>query len=409
MNEVNSRLEYLLDRYADKTASITEEAELFSLIEEDRHDDHFKQILLKKFESEKGITELNREKWQAVFDKVWEETGDRKRERAVVYPISKKTRTVQWRSIAAAAVIFIIIGAGLFYFTNKNENKSLAIEKVTPVNDIVPPNSVNAVLTLSNGQKIILDSAGNGMLAQQGAVSVMKLANGQIVYNPQAGNIPHGEIMYNTLSNPAGSKAVNITLADGSRVWLNSESSLHYPTTFTGKERRVEITGEAYFEVAHNAVMPFHVNVKGVDVQVLGTHFNVNGYDEENFIKTTLLEGSVKITKGFVSKVIKPGEQAQIENGDNHSTPKIVVQTVDLSEVTAWKNGRFYFSNTDLETIMRQLARWYNVEVIYKDKISDHYTVNVSREVPVSQLFKFIEMSGGVHFDIVGKKIVVRK
>jgi ferric-dicitrate binding protein FerR (iron transport regulator) len=191
---------------------------------------------------------------------------------------------------------------------------------------------------------------------------------------------------------------------------------LRYPTAFTEKERNVEITGEAYFEVARisssssvngEAFTPFHVNVSGIDVQVLGTHFNINSYDEEGAVKTTLLEGSVKVSKDRETVLLKPGQQAQITLLRN--TAPIKVNTPDLEEVMAWKNGEFSFHNTGLDAIMRETARWYNVEVVYMDKINDHYTVNVPRNVPVSQLFKFIEMSGGVHFSIEGNKIIVKK
>lgn len=244
------------------------------------------------------------------------------------------------------------------------------------------------------------------MLAQQGDVNVMKLSDGQIVYNPMDIQEHNGEVMYNTLTNPRGSKPVKIVLAEGSKVWLNTESSLRYPTAFTGTERKVEITGEAYFEVAHNDAMPFRVSVNAMEVEVLGTHFNINSYQEEKETRTTLLEGSIKVKAGSVSRIIKPGEQARVHH---NSKQALLISSPDIAEVMAWKEGRFSFSNADLETIMREMARWYNVEVEYKDQIKDRYTVNVSRDVPVSQLFQFIEMSGGVHFEVKDRKIVVRK
>jgi ferric-dicitrate binding protein FerR (iron transport regulator) len=339
---------------------------------------------------------------------------------APVYNFSERKRTWEWKRIAAAAAIFVFVGAALFYSTSGEKVKDTAVlkkEGALPAADITPPNSANAILTLANGQTIILDSAGNGTLARQGAVTIIKLADGQITYDPQAGAAQGqgGEITYNTLTNPAGSRVVNLILEDGTKVWLNSKSSLRYPTAFTEKERNVEITGEAYFEVSRissasvngEASTPFHVNVSGIDVQVLGTHFNINSYDEEGSVKTTLLEGSVKVSKDRETVLLKPGQQAQITLLRN--TAPIRVNTPDLEEVMAWKNGKFSFHNTSLDAIMRETARWYNVEVVYKDKINDHYTVNVPRNVPVSQLFKFIEMSGGVHFSIEGNKIMVKK
>jgi len=246
----------------------------------------------------------------------------------------------------------------------------------------------------------LLDSLTSGTLAIQGKVNVIKTADGQIVYTG-TGN----EVEYNTLFNPRGSKAVALTLIDGTKVWMNAESSLRYFTSISNDERKVEITGECYFEAAHDALKPFIVKDvnRGTEVEVLGTHFNVNTYADEPEMKVTLLEGSVKILKGTLLSILKPGQQAQVSNDIK------VVSGVNVDEVMAWKNGKFAYNNTDLETIMRQMARWYDVEVVYKNKITDKYTVTTERDVPVSQLFKYIEMSGGVHFTIDDRKITVTK
>jgi ferric-dicitrate binding protein FerR (iron transport regulator) len=215
---------------------------------------------------------------------------------------------------------------------------------------------------------------------------------------------------YNTLFNPRGSKVISLTLSDGTKVWLNSESSLKYPIAFNASTREVEITGEAYFEVKHNAKQPFKVHLpNGTVVEDIGTAFNVNAYTDESDIKTTLIEGSVIVRRESSNVKLKPGQQAVL-NQVNQGITRIEVQTnVDMDEVLSWKNGTFSYTNTDLQTIMRQMARWYDVEVVYQDPVNDHYTVDVPRTVPVSQLFKFIEMSGGVHFKIEGKKIIVMK
>lgn len=416
MKELQDRLEYLLNKYGNSTLLKSEENELFTLIDEAKNDSHIKSLLLNMLQMQEPDNELNKEQWEPILRKIVGHTENEHTGDAEVYKLRGRKRFMKWKMVAASLFV-ILSGALVFYFIQlqgNNKKESLAIESPA-VQDITPPSSVNAFLTLANGQKITLDSVSNGTLAQQGAVKVIKLSDGKIAYHQDASdNIAESEIMYNTLTNPAGSMVVNITLEDGTRVWLNAKSSLRYPTVFTGKERKVEISGEAYFEVAHlslphsgkgEVAMPFRVNVRGVDVKVLGTHFNINGYDDEAVVKTTLLEGSVKITTDSYSKMIKPGEQAQVPS----TNQSINIITPDLNEVMAWKNGRFSYSNSDLGTIMRQMARWYNVEVVYQDKISDRYTVNVSDNVPVSQLFKFIEMSGGVHFEIVGKKILVKK
>lgn len=400
------RISYLLEQYATQKISSEEETELWVLLDESQYDEDVKNILLQMMQSEQPLAEMDQQQWEPVLRKVLAQAKEEETTNQQVSVLPGRHQ-FNWKKMAAAAVVFVLVGTGLFYFLqDQNTNNVVAVEKVPVLKDVAPPNTVNATLTLSNGMTIILDSAGNGILAQQGNVNVMKLSDGQIIYDPLLVQAQNGEISYNTLSNPRGSKAVNIVLADGSKVWLNAESSLRYPIAFIGHDRRVEITGEAYFEVAHNDLMPFHVSVDGMDVEVLGTHFNVNSYQEENVLRTTLLEGSVKVNYGARSTIIKPGEQAQVSKFNSNT---ILVSKPDVNEVMAWKEGRFAFSNMDLESIMREMARWYNVEVVYKDKITDRYTVNVSRDVPVSQLFKFIEMSGGVNFDIRNNIITVKK
>ena len=329
---------------------------------------------------------------------------------------SEKTKVISlqprrtWRYVAVAASIIFALGIVSYFIINNKTTKPPQIVATVVSNDVKAPNASKAIITLANGQQLILDSAGNGTLAMQGNISVVKKEDGQLVYETSNNSSKSTEISYNTLTNPRGSKVINLTLSDGSKVWLNAESSLRYPTAFMGNERKVEITGEAYFEVAHNAVMPFKVKKDDAEITVLGTHFDVNAYNDEATLKVTLLEGSVKVSKGSISKMIKPGEQAIAITPSTGSGGQLTINNnVDIEEVMAWKNGKFNFHNADLETIMRQMARWYNVDVIYNDSIKDHYTVDVSRDVPVSQLFKFIEMSGGVHFEIDGKKIIVKR
>lgn len=310
----------------------------------------------------------------------------------------ERRRIGLWTRVAAAAII-LLLGAGSYFFFNHISQQHIGY-LAKPDQDVAAPVSDHAVITLANGKQIALDSAGNGLVAIQGNVQLTRLANGQIAYTGVA-----AELSYNTITNPRGSRPVHISLADGSMVWLNAESSLRYPVAFTGDERKVEVTGEAYFEVSHNVSSPFVVQKGDMKVIVLGTHFNVNTYDDEAEIKVTLLEGSVKVDKGNNEQLLSPGEQALLTREDRIR----LVNNADLEETMAWKNGKFSCRNMDLEDIMRQVARWYNVDVVYNDSIPDRYTVNISRDVPVSNLFRFLELSGGVHFKIEGKKITVLK
>lgn len=259
-----------------------------------------------------------------------------------------------------------------------------------------------ATIQLANGQIVYLDSTANGIVATQSNVQLKKLADGNITYN---GSSTTPTVSYNTLTNPRGSKVINITLNDGSRVWLNAGSSVTYPVAFAGRERKVSIIGEAYFEVAHNAAMPFKVIKENMEVTVLGTHFNVNAYDDESDIKVTLLEGRVKMSILHNQwAMMKPGEQAVATDAGKLEIKK----GIDMEMVMAWKNGEFQFGEaTSIADIMKQLARWYDVDIEYKAMVTGHIGGVISRDVNISQVLKMLEMTGGVKFDVEGRKMVV--
>jgi ferric-dicitrate binding protein FerR (iron transport regulator) len=238
------------------------------------------------------------------------------------------------------------------------------------------------------------------VLAQQGNTSVIKKNDGQLEYNSLDGKT--GEVAYNILKTPMGGQ-YKITLPDGSKVWLNAASSLKYPVVFVGAERRVEITGEAYFEIAKDLNKPFKVQLNNMEVEVLGTHFNVNGYSDEEAIKTTLLEGKVKVLAAKEFKFLVPGQQAQLKSSGNIS----VTNDVSLEETVAWKDGNFQFENSDIKTVMRQLARWYEVDISYKGNINKHFIGSISRDVKLSQVLTMLQQTGEVKFKIEGKNLIV--
>ncbi|MRG47929.1 DUF4974 domain-containing protein [Chitinophaga sp. SYP-B3965] len=296
-----------------------------------------------------------------------------------------------WKWGWAAAIVFLL-GAS-FYFWSENKPQSTVASKENKIE----PGKKGAILTLANGEEVVLDTLGNGLITTQNGAKVL-LQNGQLAYDPTGnGNM---EIVYNTIKTPNG-REFQVRLPDGTIVWLNAASSLRYPTLFTGKERKVEITGEAYFEVATDADMPFRVNVNNkVNIEVLGTHFNVNAYDNEHSLNTTLLEGAVRVQ----SVVLKPGQQAQVAEGE---TVK-VVNNVNLETVMAWKNGLFNFENKSLEEVMRQLERWYDLEVVYEKGIPDiKFGGEMSRDMDLAGLLKSLEASK-VHFRLEeGRKLIV--
>lgn len=310
---------------------------------------------------------------------------------------------------AAAAVLVLLLGAGLYWVLRPTAQHAIAVVQDT---DVLPGGN-KATLTLADGRVVRLDSAGNQVF-QQGNTTVQQ-QDGQLVYDAKTLPAPDSQPAFNTLSTPRGGQ-YQLVLPDGSKVWLNAASSITYPTAFTGNTREVIITGEAYFEVAKNPRQPFGVSIlpfkgrRASRVEVLGTHFNINAYDDEESIKTTLLEGKVRMRSEAGSQqsdpasqtsdlrpqnsvILKPGQQASLSNQSNQS-PKIQVQTVDLDQVMAWKNGAFSFENKSLQEVMRQLARWYDIEVVYEGKLpSVTFAGEMGRDVPLSKVLAFLKGS----------------
>ena len=312
------------------------------------------------------------------------------------------TFSLRFKLIAAAAAIFIFTGTLYFWQYNssdkglaKSENKSIIHKK-----DIPPPKDSKPVLTLADGTIINLTSNDKGVLAVQGSVNITRNASGEIVYTGKATDI----ISYNTLTLPKGNKPIRLLLSDGSIVWLNASSSITYPTAFSGKQRKVRITGEAYFEVAKNTAMPFFVSNNDMLIEVLGTHFNVNSYDDEQTVKITLLEGKVNVAKGYIAKTLQPGQQAELFKDNIKLT-----NDVNIAEVMAWKNEQFYFNGADIKTMMRQIEKYYNVEVEYRDNINYKFIAKISRQVNISEFLKKLELTDLVHFKIETNKIIIMK
>lgn len=318
-------------------------------------------------------------------------------------PASKIKRFNINRFAAAAAVIALIITSAYFLLDNNKNNKP-GVVVAEAVTDVIAPSNTKAVITLSNGQKILLDSAGNGTLVSFDKAKIVKNADGGISYVNT--KLQDEEMEYNTLDLPRGSKVVNLTLSDGTKVWLNSESRLRFPVVFSKKERRVEISGEAYFEVTKDPRRTFYVISNGVSTEVLGTQFNVNTYTTEAVKKVTLLEGAVKVksTNG-PGVILKPGQQARLSNSIQ------VISGLDTESEVAWKNGLFSFIKTDMAAIMRQIERWYNVSVEYEDEglKKKHFTGEIPRSENVSHVLHMLELTNTFHFKIEGRKILITK
>ncbi|HTI07612.1 MAG TPA: FecR domain-containing protein [Puia sp.] len=298
---------------------------------------------------------------------------------ARVVPFYRRRRFV-W---TAAAAVLILAGGVAFLFTPKEKPASSATMAATAI----PPGSSKAILTLAGGQQVVLGKDTRGAVASQGGIQVMQSDSGQLTY--VRGRDEKSEVLYNSVTTPRGGQ-YQVVLADGTKVWLNAASSLRYPTIFSGKEREVELTGEAYFEVKHNTARPFRVKTGGQVIEDIGTAFNIHAYDDEPVAKTTLLEGAVKVT-GKTTLVLKPGQQAQQHKGGALS----LTEGVDVEEVIAWKNGQISFANADFTSLMREVSRWYDVDIHYSGAVpSLHVFGLLDRRVYLSSILEFLQKNG---------------
>lgn len=310
-------------------------------------------------------------------------------------------RFMPWIYRLAAACFIGLMLAGAYYVYGPQNDRVVSKNqrKTSYDKNDVAPGTDRAVLILADGSQVELDSTNNGSLASQGNTQISK--TGKTLRYVSSG-YANREILYNTISTPRGGQ-FKVQLPDGTSVWLNAASSIRFPTSFEGKKRSVEITGEAYLEVARNKSKPFTVSVNGAEIEVLGTHFNVSAYGDDNVIKTTLLEGSVFFSKGTNNTLLKPGEQSRLNASGN-----LQVEDVDVNTVVAWKNGYFDFQGSDIETVARQLSRWYDVEVIHEKKINELFYARIPRNTKLSDVFKALELTGKVKFEMQSNKIIVR-
>jgi transmembrane sensor len=330
-----------------------------------------------------------------------------------------RIRRILPRAAAAAAALVLLVSVVLLmrkpHATATRSASSLAL---TEFGDDVAPGGTHAILTLEDGSKIDLGTAKNGELASQAGLSVRK-SEGQLVYqkagglSPQSSADPFPEMSqssflsatYNLIETPRGGE-YSVILSDGTRVWLNAASSLRYPAVFTGGERRVELSGEAYFEVAPNKSMPFRVQGKQQLVEVLGTHFNIASYADDEAVRTTLVEGKVKVLAGdkHIPHVLRPGQQSVV----SQATENVMVKSVDVEEAIAWKKGYFMFNDENIQSIMRKVARWYNVDVEYKGKIPEvGFGGTVLKSKNISGVLKTLELTKAVHFKVQGRRVIV--
>lgn len=389
-----ARLDMLFNLYYEEKATSQEIEELFTLIRDAKNDEHLAQLLKEAWEKlqveERPFsTEISDKILNSILGEVFHENDQ----------AEEKVRSLHWIRYVAAAAIFLV-AIGFYRIYHKPDSKSLIVSAPKKEADIAPGGN-RALLTLSDGSTIILDSAHNGLLAQQGFTEVNKTEDGRLVYHSKAADSVSLTPPMNMLSTPKGGQ-YQIVLPDGSKAWLNASSSIRFPAAFTKNERIVEITGEVYFEVAKDKTKPFRVLFKDSEVEVLGTTFNIMAYQDELASKTTLVEGLVKLKNQKGNKQLKPGEQGSVqENG------QIVLAMVDVDIAIAWKSGLFYFRDAGIEEIMRQTSRWYDIEIKYNGNIPvRQFTGKVSRNVNISELLSMLRYAG-VNCWIEDNKVVV--
>ncbi len=398
----------LLSGYVNNTLTREELVCFLKLIQQEEHAEEFKVQINRLLSKQALAGGVNQDKADVIFKNIID--AGRTREKAHkgnLLKLNHHSKRSAFLKIAAAASIIGLIVLGTYQLFNKGTNKKFAKLEIKNRNykNNLPSGTNKAVLTLADGSTIVLDDAKNGALAQQGNTQVIKI-DGKLDYNFNGS--ASKEVLYNTISTPRGGQ-YRVELPDGSMVWLNAASSLRFPTAFSGKERRVEITGEAYFEVAPltpkggQGKIPFTVKVNGAEVRVMGTRFDVMAYDDEAIVKTTLLEGSVKFVKNNISSMLSPGQQSQLSKDGRVK----IINDIDADKVIAWKNGIFNFQGADVGAVARQLSRWYDVDVVCNKKIDDLFYAEIPRSTRLADVLKALELTGKVHFKIEGQRIVV--
>lgn len=393
-NFSEERWRHLVRRYMEGTCSRQELDEFLAQLRKGTDPEALREELHRYWQAEEASAVYGEESWERRYEEMMEDLRrmEPEEEERVV-----KHRNRWW---AVAAAVLILATAG-WYIHQRTRVPHPSLVREDKASDIGPGGS-KAILILGSGAAVVLDSLHNGTLPEQGGAKVLKTGQGRLVY--EADKPAHGKTVYNTIVIPRGGE-YQVVLPDGTHVWLNAVSTLKFPTAFTGSTRRVELTGEAYFEVAADSRRPFEVHSGSQTVRVLGTRFNVMAYEDEGVVRTTLLAGSVRVSSASGQVVLHPGQQASLApaSGD------IRVSPANGEDAVAWKNGLFQFDEADLQTIMRQISRWYDVEVSYDGPVSTRkFTGTMSRNVSLDHVLKVLALSD-VHFKVEGRQITVNQ
>lgn len=387
--EAKAYYRFLLDRYFEGTATAAEVEELFAELGKNTDDAEWQAMISELHAATAADPQYNAAEWDGVADSILHPVTEA--------PLRKVPAIRRW---AAAAAVLLLVTAGGYYFMQRPRTLPAPANAVVVAADVKPGKN-GAILRLANGQQVVLDSLGNGIVSTQQGTQVL-LHNGQLVYNASGAGTPE----MNVMSTPRGRK-FRLQLPDGTNVWLNAASSIAFPTAFSGTERKVELTGEAYFEVAKHKTMPFIVKInEQTSVEVLGTHFNISSYTDEHTISTTLMEGAVRVKMQDRPSILKPGQQLMIDQQAGTAT---LNKNVDTLAVVAWKNGILNFQDKKLTTIMGMIARWYDIEIIYATTPPDvTFIGEIGSDVNLSSVLTFLRESG-IHFTLEDRKLIIGK
>ena len=377
----------LLSGYYAGTLTEKERMELSAMLHDPEHREELKQIFTEDLADPDFQSVVDTESLELVYQQI-----------QLQKQVTPVRRIFPFRRITAAAAVILLMATGTYFLVFYKPQKPTIVSTQDRLrNDVAAPAVTKAVLQLMDGKQIVLDTAANNQLAVQENAAIVKTGDGQLIYkinlSLQATSTGH----MNTLTVPKGSRPLQLTLSDGTKIWLNAASSITYPVVFTGNERKVQMSGEAYYEVAKDPTRKFYVSAKGIETEVLGTHFNVTAYEDEDQKRVTLLEGAVKVSNNGQLISLRPGQQARVTGNNIPET----MDNIDAEEVVAWKDGYFDFRGTDIKSVMRQLTRWYNVEIEYNGKITDsHFSGIINRNNNISQVLKMLQSTGGVGFKI---------
>jgi transmembrane sensor len=405
-----SRLQYLFDRHVDRAITAEEREEFFSLLDDPLNDNDLRHLIDQAIERQDPDLRMPEESARAILETILRtplpEASEVEKARQVATPVFSLPNVFRhWGGLAAAAVLVMSVAVVIVTRMSRHHVAPGVVNAPSAIHDIAPGGD-KATLTLADGSTIVLDSAKNGLLTRQGNTTVIKTNKGQLAYAAATGK--DVAMVYNMISTPIRGQ-YQVALPDGSKVWLNALSSLRFPTSFTGKARQVEVTGEAYFEIAKDPHSPFVVSVLSPSdrklrerIEVLGTAFNVMGYKDEPAVKTTLVSGAVRVRGNGGSVKIAAGQQAQLDSLGNLR----LLSDANVEKAVAWRNGNFQFDGDDIDEVMRQLTRWYGVEVKYDYKPQVHYTGGISRNLNISSVLHMLSLSG-LHCRIEGNTLFV--